>query len=284
MEKTLCILVTCCVEQSRQDVLEKVVQSLKDEQARTGVNIEDDLLVFDNGSSLSSTHELLDSAFNKNLYKSPENLGYWSALNWIFEEYAKRNLGDLNKRDYEYVYIIESDHFHYAIDKLDQAEAALNKYAHLGSVRLQEYSVNERHLYNKNMPVANARRYAWVSHVNAITNQSVKLSPLGSGTDVYESNFLTCLHSMNRLNTMLKVFKQLSQLKSFSERDFQRMYHDDYKTIGQLDGGVFHAKLGFTPDNPRALSGSWSKNVTDVGYRTTRIDRIQEYNSVQKVK
>lgn len=272
-QKTLYLVVNCCMEESRYGIMQQVIQSLKSEQAKKGLNVEKDMIAFDNGSTYPGGVDLLRQ-LNCPTFSATENMGYWSAVKWVLDS-LPCIMPDHEK--YEYVYIIESDHFHFALEKIENCEQALEKYPHLGSVRAQEYSVAESHLYNKTLRHPQGRPYAWVSHVNAATGAPVKLNVLDPKLQVYESNFLTCLHSVNRIAPLKAVFDELSRLDKFSEHDFQRMYMERYPVIGQLDGGVFHARLGFTPENPRSLSGSWSHDVSQYGYKETRRDRILEY-------
>ena len=257
------------MEQSRLNILEKVIDSLKIEQSRVGMSIEQDMIAFDNGSTLPGSIEQLQR-LNCPLYVSKQNRGYWSALYWILE-----NVVDYEK--YDYIYVIESDHVHFALDKIQLCETALNTFGDIGSVRTQEYSVKNQHLYNKTKQHQNGVKHAWVAHVNSVTKEPVKLFETKI-IDIWRSNFLTCLHSVNRLKTLRSVFEQLVIMNRFSEKDFQAYYHSRFPTIGQLDGGVFNASLGFTPANPGSLSGSWSSNVQQFGYKETRNDSIVLYN------
>lgn len=271
--KTLYLVVNCCMEESRYEIMQQVIQSLKNEQTKKGLDIEKDMVVFDNGSTHPDGVNLLRH-FHCPVYAASENLGYWSAIKWVLD-----NLPTIkpDHEKYEYIYIIESDHFHFALEKIENCERALEKYPQLGSVRAQEYSVAESHLYNKTLRHPKGRPYAWVTHVNSATGESVKVTPLDNDLEVYESNFLTCLHSVNRLSSLKAVFAKLANEDKFSEHDFQRMYMELHPITGQLDGGVFHARLGFTPENPRSLSGSWSHDVSQYGYKETRRDRILQY-------
>jgi hypothetical protein len=271
------------MEQSRYDVLEKVIGSIKDEEAKKDFFIEDDLIVFDNGSAHPGTVDLLCKNFKKNVFTSLVNKGYWSAVMWALDNY-ERILG----RDYEYIYIIESDHFQFALERIAECEDALDTYEHIGGVRTQEYSVVNKHLYDKDI-VHKDRRYASsVRHMNCAEKVPVTLERLGE-THVYETNFMTALHAVNRLSHLKVVFENLAdqekfQRGEFTEIDFQIEYYTRYPRIGQLDGGVFHAELGFTPQNAKTLSGSWSNNVSQYGYKETRRDRILAYSSFEIVR
>lgn len=265
-EKTFYLLVSCCVEESRYEILRQVVAQLLDQMYDHNEGVP--LMVFDNGSTHPGTLDLLKETLSVPTLAASENRGYWSAIRWILDN------ADLS--GYEYIHIIESDHLYYDFKRIAEAERFLDAHPEVGSVRLQEYSVKNQHWYNKSLQHSEGRRYAWVSHVNSATGEQVKVHPTEQ-EGIYTSNFLTVLHGLNRISTMKEVFDELGFDKKFSEPDFQRLYHQRYPVIALLDGGIFHAKLGFTPHNPRALSGSWSHDVSRLGYRTTRQDTILRY-------
>lgn len=278
---TLYVVVNCSMEESRYTVMQKVIKSIKDEQRRCSADIESDMIAFDNGSTHPGSVDMLKQ-LDCDRFASNDNMGYWSALSWILKELP--NIRSDHER-FKYVYVIESDHFHFGLNKIAKCEQALDWFPWLGGVRTQEYIVQEQHLYNKTKQLPNGRKYAWVSHVNAVTGENVEFTLLDAELNVYKSNFLTCLHAVNRLHALRDVFAELQNMKKFSELDFQRLYYYRYPLIGQVDGGVFHAKLGFTPQNPASLSGSWSNNVSEHGYMQTRNDAIRKYayGSIRKV-
>lgn len=277
-KSTLFLFVSCCVEQSRFDIMKQVLASIKNETNSKNFQLDHDLLAFDNGSTVEGTRELLLDNFSK-VYVSDTNEGYWSAIFWLLNNYEQ--LVE-NPKKYRYVYIIESDHFHYAIEKLNACEQALDQHENLGSIRTSEYVVAEQHLYNKSNQDPNGRKYAWVSHVNTVTSAPISLKLLIKNLGIYNTNFLTCLHSVNRLEALKEVFIELQAQDKFSEHDFQKLYHNRFQQIGLVDGGIFHAKLGFTPGGG-GLSGSWSHDVSRLGYKTTRQDKIRKYTHIKKL-
>ena len=265
-KKTKYLLVTCCKEPSRREILDRVIEQLLTRKCVHGLLM--NLTVIDNGST-DDTVEMLKGALNVPVYRCSENLGYWSAIKWYFD--------NIDTGDAEFIHIIESDHFYYGdMRRLGEAENFLLTHDDVGAVRLQEYSVKDQHLYNKGLGRGDGRKYAWVTHKNGVTGEAVTLTE-SAHEGIYVTNFLSQLHAMNRLDALKETFNALGVGKKFSEFDWQRLYHGHYQKVAILDGGIFHAKLGFTPHNPRALSGSWSKDVSSVGYRTTRQDTILQY-------
>jgi hypothetical protein len=72
------LLVTCCLEQTRYDLLKEVVENLECSLDQ----IENyNLTIFDNASTIEATIPLLTTYFN-NVYQSSVNVGYWSSISW----------------------------------------------------------------------------------------------------------------------------------------------------------------------------------------------------------
>lgn len=284
-DKTLYLFVNCCVEKSRFDVAKQVIDTLNAEQARIDMSIVDDLIVFDNGSTYEGSIEMLRDGFKgAKIFRSRTNEGYWSAIDWVLQNY-KNIVPEIHK--YSFVHVIESDHTYFALDRLRVAETTLMRNFKIGSVRLQEYSVKDKPLYDKTLNLSNGRRYAWVSHVNHVTGASIELVKLynDDGIGVWSTNFLTCLHSLNRIGCLSTVFNALREKDTFTEHEFQKLYLEETnrRETGLIDGGVFHAKLGFTLDSPDVLSGSWSHDQEAKGYMTTRVDKIRPYTNVELI-
>jgi hypothetical protein len=275
--RTLYLLVTCCVEKTRYDILKTVVANIKYEQASKHFSIEDDLIVFDNGSTFPGTIELLKSNFQKSriarkeplIFRSQKNEGFWSAINWVL------NSADW-VRNYQYIYVIESDHTHFALEKVQDIETFLDRHQDVGGVRGQEFLVSQAHLYDKGRPVDGSRTYAWVHQANPVTKQRITFEPTDV-PDFYRSQFLSQLHSVNRMTAFYDVFADLQKLSAngirFSELDYQLRYYEKYPVFGVLDGGLFHAKLSWFNGS---VAGSYiaAPQVESLGYQETRISTI----------
>ena len=253
------LLVTCCLEQSRAEILAEVVQNLR-EQAP---NIP--LAVFDNASTISGVTELLKSNFQF-VFQSNKNVGYWSAIDWWLDE-----LGQAQPPP-DFTYIIESDMIHYNFAKLWDCAAYLEKNPDVGSCRLHEYSIADQHLYNKDAPQPNSRRNLWQSHTNRATSKPVIFSQ--SDGDIWTTTFLTQLPALNRFPAMREAFSYLRKKGNFTELDFQRAYWAMYQRTAILDGGIFNCDLN--PYNAGKLTGSWSspEQLKQIGYQTTRVASI----------
>jgi len=253
------LFVVCCLEQSRADVLTKVIANLTEQMP----TLMDKITVFDNGSTVPGVKEQLVSSFS-NVYRSNVNAGYWSAVDWW--------LTKLEADPPDYTYIIESDMTHYDFDRIWSCANFLDGAPDVGSVRLHVYSVANKHLYNKDVPHQDSKRTLWLSHTNKVTNQPVILKPEKFG--IYSANFLTQLPALNRYKTMSEVFKELRTMEKFTEIDFQRLSHDRYPVNAILDGGIFNCNL--THYGAPTVTGSWSseEELRKTGYKSTRFTSI----------
>jgi hypothetical protein len=250
------LLVTCSMEQSRYEILKNVIHNLQQQAPE----IIDSITVFDNASTIEDSNKLL-STFN-NVYVSNKNVGYWTAINWWLN----------NIQTKKFTYIIESDIIHYSFQKIYECEAFLNANDDVGSVRLHEYSVKNRHLYNKDCPTQGSKKSIWQSHTNKCTQKQIEFFETGS--DIWKTTFLTQLPSLNRSTALKKCFAKLSEYEKFSELDFQKLYWDEYKLTGILDNGIFNS-----PDaayGTKNITGSWTdKNfLQKIGYQETRNSKI----------
>lgn len=270
------LLVTCCVEETRFEVLKQVVENLKLEQEKKHVNISKNLWVFENGSTVPGSREFIRSNFS-NVFESDKNYGFWSAINWFL-----KYINDFHSGEFDYIHIIESDHIFFAIEKLLTCEAALDKYKEIGSIRCQEFVVSEAHLYDKDRQSSESRSYAWVRQRDW-NGKQITFNLVDSKMNLYSSGLVPLLHSVNRLDGMFHAFNQLQACESFSEQDFQKFYKEIHPESGLIDGGLFHTKL--TWDSPN-LSASWSpKSRRDaVGYRDSRHDSIVPISQMKVVK
>lgn len=257
--KVSMLFVTCCLEPSRSRVLTQVLDNIRQQAPE----LRHTLTAFDNGSTEPGITELLTSNFD-NVYRANQNVGYWSAIDWWLEH--------LSHDPPDYTYIIESDMIHYALNKLPACVEFLSKNPDIGSIRLHEYSVENRHLYNKERPLPNSRRGLWQSHTNRETGKPIEFTH--ACDDFWSTTFLTQLPALNRYKTMRDIFLQLRQAKRFSESDFQKMYWQRYQKTGILDGGIFHCNLNTYGAD--IVTGSWTNDVElkRIGYRTTRYDSI----------
>jgi len=252
------LLVTCSKEQTRADILQQVVSNL---QVQT-INFDRRAFtVFDNASTIPGTLELLCSSFPI-IYVAERNVGYWTAIDWW--------LTSMESDPPDYVYIIESDLIHHDFDRINDCAIFLDDHPTLGGVRLHEYVVAEKHLYDKDKPLLNSKRHAWRSHTNIVTGERVSI--VHDTSDFYITTFPAHLPALNRYTMMHHAFKKLCEMPSFSEHDFQRTCHDIHQRNALLDGGLAK-ELAF---NGSTMMGSFLPEATlkQMGYVTTRQSRI----------
>lgn len=254
------LLVTCCLEESRAQILKQVVESLEKEAPELNKIV----TVFDNASTTPGTIDLLKNHYD-NVYHSDKNVGYWSAIDWWLDHVADRNP--------TYTHIIESDTLYYGFDRLKSCVQYLETHPDVGSVRLHRYSVANKHLYNKDVPHKNSDRKIWQSHLNKVAKIPVTLQ--NPENDVWETTFLTQLPALNRYKTMVEVFKELRTIPRFSELDFQRLYWKRFQKTGILDGGLLHGDLGADFEG-QTITGSWTSpsKLQQIGYHPTRFASI----------
>jgi len=253
------LLVTCCLEDSRTNLLQYVIENIQKEAPEIISN----LTIIDNASTDPDAIELLRNTF-KNVYFFNRNVGYWTAINWWLKH--------IEPSQPKFTYIIESDMIHYDFIKFKSCVEFLEKNEDVGSVRLHEYSVKNYHLYNKDRPTSESKKGLWQSHTNKITGNKIEF--LCEQNNIWTTTFLTQLPAINRYEALHQVFLELQNRKNFTEIDFQKLYWEKYKKTGILDGGLFHCNLN--PYGSKGITGSWTNasELAKIGYQTTRISTI----------
>ena len=257
------LLVTCCLEPSRFNVLQQVVTNIRHTCPPEWAA---EMTVFDNGSTQPGTIDLLRGNF-RNVYRVDRNVGYWTAIDWWLER-MKQN----ENRAPDFTYVIESDMIHYDPNGVKAAATFLRKNSDLGAVRLHEYSIQDFRLYDKDRPVPGSRSNLWQSHTNRVTGQAIVHHQ--AEPPFWRTNFLTQLPALNRFPTMKRVFDRLHAQGRFTELDFQRLYHEEYPEIAILDGGAFNCDLN--PYGTDVVTGSWTNpsELQRLGYQNTRFASI----------
>lgn len=252
------LLVTCCRDQTRAEVLNKVLANLADQAPA----LHETLTVFDNASTVAGTVGVLRDRYT-NVYQSDRNVGYWTAIDWWLTRLADDPP--------TYCYIIESDVTHYAFDRLARCAAYLDERPHVGGVRVHEYHVADARLYDKDRPVRGSRRNAWRSHTNTVTRQRVTVQHDADG--VYLTSFNAHLPGLNRYDMLVEAFDRLRLMPSFTEHDFHRVCYDRYPSIALLDGGIWHDDLAY---NGSGTVGSFlpAAELARLGYQSSRVSSI----------
>lgn len=252
--KTFNVLISCCLDPTRTEQLRETVDSLRDV-------LLDDTIVIDNGSTDSNTRDIL-GRFSRVIWLE-QNYGYWSAVNYA----VKNCLTD----EYRYLYVIESDAVHYDYARIAVAEKFLDVADSIGSVRLQEFEYDKRHLYDKISPHSESRRWAWTRFSNFFKNELAYFRPANGG-QCYITNLAPQVPALNRVPAMVEIFSGLQKLDAVSETDFQREYFRLFDETAILDHGIYNCKSSYE----RAVTGSYTDPtvLASLGYRTTRQDRM----------
>lgn len=269
LQEPALLMVTCCLEETRYNVLREVVNNIiyccpSDWRSR--------ITVFDNASTYPQTLSLL-SGFD-NVFVANRNVGYWSAIDWWLQRLEHETPG--------YTYVIESDMVHYRAAALDDCVTFLDEHPELGSMRLLEYSVADKALYDKDTPIEGSRRNHWQSHVNRVTGKPVVHEHVVG--PYWRSNFLTQLPALNRYDAMKRCFNELRKRPTFTEPDFQQLYHTIHPQISLLDGGMFNCNM--THGNVKIVSASWTdpERLVQLGYSGTRTGTIVPIDQYKVIK
>ena len=266
MNKTLFILVTCTKDITRYACLEQVVQNLLQVLPE---DIKNNLLIFDNNSTFPGSVDLLTKNFI-NVFQSNKNIGYWSAINWCLDNHTR-----IFMKDYDFVYIIESDliHSENTYSALQECETFLMLNPEIGMIRTEEFLVEKRHLYDKDQRHSETKKYAWVTQFNKIEGKKVEFTQ-ANFSSIYVCNFLAKLPALSRFKAMKDVFKKLKLLKKFTEFEYQTEYYNLYQLNAIYNGGIFHSKLS-NESAHSVVNGSWNYDLK-IDYRPTRDDTIVE--------
>lgn len=266
LDNTLVLLVTCSMDESRAVLAEQVVANLVEEAKR--LVFLPSLIAFDNGSRFDRHCAALPAEVLS--CRASRNVGYWSAIHWALNNH-ERLLG----RAFEFLYIIESDLFHYDMERLADCESFLAERSDVGAVRTQEFSVRWRWRYDKRLAfLPFVRRRSMVVQYDAVTGQRATFNAADKQKRIYTAAFHTKLPALNRMAAVRDIFASLAAQERITELDFIQRYHDLYPTIAILDGGVY-----WTAGNDlsgRIVTGSWTSGSQQaaVGYENTRISRI----------
>lgn len=268
--KTLYIMITCCLEQGRKDILKHVVDNLITQANFDEIN--SNFIVFDNASTMDGIIDLL-SPFNCVL-RSNKNVGYWTALRYI------ANFASSNFVMPKYVYSIESDCVHDRIERIKECEEFLDVNPDVGMIRTQEFIVSKSQLYDKDKPRPDSRIYAWQRQTNRFRNNERVFFEHTSG-NIYKTNFTPVVCGLSRFSVFSAALEHLSHMPNMSEADYQGFVDSQYSRVGLYDHGLFNSKLSFM--NINTVAGS-RPNTLVPGYRSTQHDKIDADGSYTVVR
>ncbi len=276
---TLLLLVTCSRDETRRDLAIRVTTNLAELAPTAG--LADRFVVFDNGSTLDEHLTLVPPGTI--VCRSERNLGYWSAIQWVLA-HRDRLFG----QPFEYLYIVESDLVHWDLVPLGVCERFLASEPRAACVRTQEFSVRWRWRFDKRwqrLPFHVLRSQIMLR--NAVTHEKAWFRPAAGLEGVYLSNLHAKLPALNRLDALDRVFGELSEMASFTERDFFRLMMERHPYIGVYEGGLFCSAVSWA-NRDRFVTASYTDegHLARLGYQPTRaawIERAPGEISVQRV-
>ncbi len=242
-----------------------VVKNLAEKVNDAGLN--DSFIIFDN-DSLYKDH-LAFAPKGALVVESPENIGYWTAIQWVLDEHSK-----LLSKDYDFIYMVESDLVHSDLKVLNYCAAFLKENDDCVCVRTQEFKVKFKWRFNKALKYMPFRvKRSIIALKNLVTNEKAWFTPT-KFKNIYKSNLHAKLPALNRMSSMRHCFEILRKKDSFQEWDFFQEMHKLHPNIGVLDGGIFHSLI--SGDEKNSLTGSYSdkQKLHETGYKQTRYAQI----------
>lgn len=267
-QSTLLLLVTCSRDESRRDLAVAVAKNLAALAPAAG--LDRGFVAFDNASIFDD--HLAHLPPGTVICRCERNVGYWSAIKWVLDNRFK-----LFNREFEHLYIVESDLHHSDLVALRACESFLASEPRASGVRTQEFSVRGRWRFDKRLSfLPGYRSRSAIQMSNAITGEKAWFRRASAQSPVYLSNLHAKLPALSRLSALDAVFAQLAAMDGFTESDFFRLMMDCHPCIGVYDGGLFHSLIAWEDRNV-SLGGSYSDpaDLMKVGYQPTRIASIE---------
>lgn len=253
----LFVMVTCTRDESRAKALEKLVSSINAEHRRH--SLFNDILVFDNASTTISP--LKDLKVESKFALCEKNIGYWSALHWVTNNY-KRIFG----KDFKYIHPIESDLVMYGIENILDAEAFLDSNRNYTTVRTQEFIISQKKRFFKNSGTLFPVRRSRVAPYHGVTGETITIDKTDSVNfpNIYTSEWHAKVPALHRLSVFRDVMNQLAKETNVTESMFMEEMYKRSKRVGILDKGIYYCNLGtrFWPWEKKWLTGSWSDEQT----------------------
>lgn len=267
-KNTLYILITCSLDESRHDCLEKCISSIN--RFFPKENISNDFFVFDNASTVKKTNSLIKNTFS-HVYRSEKNIGLWSAVNWVLENYEEKM-----KRRYSNVFLVESDLVFYNFESFVKIENIFEqeKFKNIGSCRTKEFSVKDKHLFDKYLKTKDSVFRSLCTQRNLITNKPIYYNETNV-EGIYVTNFNSVICSMSRIQFIKEIFKKLESKDDFTELEYFKEAQMISNETFLLDGGChFEASMDVSNASNifKNITGSHSKkeDLEKIGYHGTR--------------
>lgn len=266
LEDVLFVVVSCTKDRSRLNALKKLIRSLNRENKK--IDLSGNFIFFDNASDDLSP--LKDVSFKTHFALSSENIGYWSALNWII-----LNAEEILGRKFSFIHPIESDLVLYNLESLAEAREFLLKNPDKTSVRTQEFSIKHKNRYIKNARSLWPVRRSRVAGFNGVTNEVVSFVKVDGFRRIYKCDWHSKVPALHNFQHFKEVFLELSKKNHVSEHEFMIKMHEISPEVGILDKGIFYTTMNVTlnwPWQKKWVTGSWadSEKLKEIGYMPTR--------------
>ncbi len=269
-KKSLLILfITCSLSEERAKIAVEVTKSITEHFPEVSNFAR--LINLDNGSKFKQHLNHLPEDSLKIMFN--ENIGYWQALYWFLN--AEMKLVDVDS--FKYIYIIESDNFHYSLGQLGEIINFMDENVSVISTRTQEFSVKFRWRYNKALRWIPFRKVrSLITLKNLVNNEKAYFYRAPNYPSIYFTNLHTKLPAVNRLVNIKRAFRNLQELSNFTESDFFRFMNEKNYESAVLDKGIFYTLIKHS-DSKSIESGSWIDNFEGKvnEYLPTRYSKIE---------
>jgi hypothetical protein len=262
-------MVSYSIDKCRQDFLVSTVNSLRHEIDTKNLEIDDDIVVFDNASPHLDTLPLLTKSF-KNVFLAEKNYGLWSAINWAVNKYQNK---------FDCIHVIESDLVYYSLEKMQQCEETLMMRPSIGCVWCMEFSIANKHLFSKDDQRPDSVKRSWLRQSANVIGQPVVFREKIVG-DVYECSMNPQLVGLLRMKTMKSVFDRIKPHSVFTEFDFYTNYFSFHPVNAVCDGGILYSDGNIY--SSRMTSGSWTFNSQYMETRKSFVHDLQEMKVTQQ--
>lgn len=270
LDRILFVVVSCSREKNRADSFKKTIQALNKQHQK--IPFKNNLLFYDNDSVVKTPFESLK--IPATIAYSSKNIGYWSALQWVLENY-----NDTMNQEFDFIHPIESDLILYNLEALNEAVSFLDITPEVMTVRTQEFNVNKKEKYFKNRKSLFKAYRSLVADYNGVTQEKVRFSQHDIFENIFISNWHAKVPALHRLQYFKDIFNVLSKSGEVNEHMFMKECHNICENVAVLNNGIYYDNLAFNAlthflkIQPN-VSGSLSSadKLNKIGYRHTRTD------------
>lgn len=273
-KSVLKILVTCTMDETREQALDACLKSLVAADQRCA--FADGLLIVDNNSKIITPVRNCELKCPKVILS--RNIGYWGAVLWALE-----NCETIFGRPFEFTHPIESDLVFFKAERLEHAVTYLQQASRVNTVRTQEFSVRFKSRYFKGRRSLFAKTRSRVAPYNGVTSEPVRLTRSNLDPEIWETNWHAKMPALHRADVLRVCLTKLKAQGEFTELDFMRLMSEGVDKVGLLDGGIYYSLLAVPQKGNLTGSYSSESDLKKLGYRSTRTDRIDNESFTAKL-